>query len=38
MFVAWLLTFSIGYDRVFPRSFLDKWDAREIALDNYWVF
>ena len=38
IFIAWLLTFSIGYDRVFPQSFIDNWDASNIDLENYWVF
>jgi hypothetical protein len=36
--IAWLLTFSIGYDNVFPKSFVDKWDVRNIDLNTYWLF
>ena len=38
IFIAWLLTFSIGYDRVFSQAFVERWDAGKVELENYWVF
>lgn len=39
IFLTWMLTFSIGYNRVFSKSFTDRWDAGKIQdLDLYWVF
>jgi hypothetical protein len=38
IFIAWLLTFSLGYDKVFPKSMVDKLDVSDIDLRLYWLF
>lgn len=39
VFLAWMLTFMIGYDSVFSKSFVNKFDASRLDLEEYgWVF
>ena len=39
IFLAWMLTFAIGHDTVFPKSFADKVDSARLPLDKIgWAF
>ena len=39
LFLTWMLTFAIGYDRVFSSGFVHNLDAQQLNLEDIgWVF